>query len=1071
MKLIDYSVKRPVTIVVLYALALGVAITLIMNLAVDLFPSTARPVLSVWTRFPGAGPADVEVNVTERLERALSVSQGLVNMTSNSMFESSFINMEFAYGTDMDAAMSDAQTLVSRIANALPDGAHTPIVRRFDMAAMPIMRLAVRGNLPADQLRLFAEDELRSHIERVEGVAAAEVTGGTTQVVNVAVSLNRLAAMDLTLNDVSNALRGQSVLASGGNLRRGTREYQIMTQEELVSLDQIRRLVVKSVVLPGGGNGQPNRTKVVRLEDIAEVTLGYNDNVARVSVDGENAVYIQVTSESGSNQVRVSDRVRTAIAEINQNLPAGISLEILTDNTSMIRATLNQVYTNGLQGAALAMLLLLLFLRNVKGTLVIGFSIPISIILTLMFMSIFGFTLNLLTMTGLIMGMAMTVDASIVILENVHNYRERGAKAPIAAVLGSREMMRAIVTSTVTTLCVFVPLIIYQNDLEEMGQLFNDLIFTVVISMSVSLLVAVTLVPSLCGSILRLDTRKQKPLRISLLRKLDNIVDRFFTGMNNAYRTALNYCLSRRLLILALVTGILVFSLMQFGGIGMNMFVRVRTDDNVSIQVAMPPGTAIEVTQGVLAELEEIVRREVVGYRNIIVTARRSGRNQGTIQILLPEPAQQIDTPDSIIRKLTPYATQFPGVRIGFRAGRGMGGASPVEIAVSSRNQNAMMEVASDIQNIIIRHLPEIENPTVNIDEGAPQLQIEIDRDRAAAFGLSLSSIAQEIRAAMDGHVAATMSHGDRLLNVNVQLREEDRQGLPNLDAIFVMSRGGYRVPLSNVAHISESRAPSSIRRERQERVVRVTGDLVPGIAATDMQRRLEETVNHHLVPREGVTVRFLGEAHEIQTYQWRYLIIILTAVFLVFGVMASQFESFVDPLVIFFSIPLIFIGVIWIYILKGQAMSMFSIVGVIALIGVVLNNGIVLVDYTNTLRARGMPMREACLEAGRSRLRPIMMTGVSTILSMIPIAFFPGAGAEMIQPIGLTFVGGLSVSFFMTLFVVPVMYSLLNSRGEKRRLRRLAAEGLAPEEPRVQSFGFAPAPIPVATAAETAGV
>jgi len=1067
-KLVDFSVKRPVTVVVLYALALGVAITLIMNLAVDLFPSTARPVLSVWTRFPGAGPADVEANVTDRLERSLAVLQGLENITSNSMFEFSSITLHFAFGSDMDQAMSDAQTIVSRIANSLPDGAQTPIVRRFDMAAMPIMRLAVRGNLPADQLRLFAEDEIRAGIERVEGVAAAEVTGGTIQVVNVAVSTNRLAAHGLTLNDISNALRGQSVLASGGNLRRGTREYQIMTQEELVSIDQIRRLVVKTVAIPGGEGA--NRTKVVRLEDVAEITLAYNDNVARVHVDGENAVYIQVTSESGSNQVRVSDRVRASVAEINATLPYGISLHVLTDNTNMIRATLNQVYGNGLQGAALAILLLLLFLRNVKGTMVIAFSIPISIILTLMFMSIFGFTLNLLTMTGLIMGMAMTVDASIVILENVHNYRERGAKAPIAAILGSREMMRAIITSTVTTLCVFVPLVIYQNSLEEMGQLFNDLIFTVVISMSVSLLVAVTLVPSLCGSILRLDTRKQKPLRVGILKKIDSVMDRFFTAMNNGYRAALDYCLSHRLLILGLVSASLVFSLMQFNNMGMNMFTRMRVDDNVSVRVSMPPGTAIEVTQGVLAELEEIIRRDIEGFENLIVTARRAGGTQGTIDIILPEPARQIDTPESIISKLTPYMTHFPGVRIGFRAGRTMGigvgggggGGAAVEIAVSSRNQVALMETALDVQNILIRYLPEIENPEINISEGPPQLQIEIDRDRAANFGLSLSAIAQEIRTAMDGNTAATMSQGDRLINVNVQLRESDRQGLPNLDAISVMGRGGNLIPLSNVTHISEGRAPSSIRRERQERVVRITGDLPPGIAATDMQGRLVETVNANLVSRDGVTVRFLGEAYQIQTYQWRYLIIILTAVFLVFGVMASQFESFVDPLVIFFSIPLIFIGVIWIYILMGQAMSMFSVVGVIALIGVVLNNGIVLVDYTNTLRARGMPMREACLEAGRSRLRPIMMTGVSTILSMIPIAFFPGAGAEMIQPIGLTFVGGLSVSFFMTLFVVPVMYSLLNSRGEKRRLRRAEAEVL--EHGRVQGFGFAPAPIPVAT-------
>jgi HAE1 family hydrophobic/amphiphilic exporter-1 len=1012
---------------------MGIALTLVMNLAVDLYPSTARPVLSIFTRFPGAGPADVERNLTEPLERALSASRGLSNMISDSQFELSRITLEFAFGTDMDKAVSDAQVLVNRLVSSLPDGVQAPTVRRFDMSAMPIMRLVVRGNYPPDQLRIFAEDEIQAGIERVEGVAAAEVTGGTTQIVKVAVSLNRLAAFNLTLNDISSALKGQSILSSGGNLRRGTREYQIMTQEELTSIDQIQRLVVKTVNLAAAGSAQSNRSQTVRLEDVADVSLGYDDNAARVYVNGQSGVYIQVTSESGSNQVQVSDRVRAALVDINASLPAGLTLEVLSDNTTMIRATLKQVYSNAFQGAAFALLILMLFLRNIKGTLIIGLAIPISILLTLMFMSIFGFTLNLLTMTGLIMGLGMTMDGSIVILENVHTYRERGAKPEIAAILGSREMLRAIIASSATTLCVFIPIIIYKNDLREMGQLFNDLIFTVVISLIASLLVAITLVPALCGSILKLNTRKQKPLKNPLFRAFDDAMERFFRGMEDKYRAALEYCLSHRVIVLALVLLLLVFSLMQFGGMGMNLYTRMRTDDNVNINVSMPQGTAIDVTEDTLFELEALVKREVQGYRNIILTARRTGTNQGTIQITLPPPVEQIDTPAAIIRKLTPYTSAIPGARISFSAGRGMGSTSAVEIAVSSRDYNAIMETAGEIQRIIMRYLPEVENPVINIDEGAPQLQIEIDRDRAASFGLSLSAIASEIRTAMDGTTATTMSRGDRLVNVQVRLRDDDRVGLPNLDAIFVMSRGGSRVPLSNVARIAEGRAPSSIRREKQERVIRITGDLGGGIAATEMQRRLEDTITQNLVPREGVRIRYLGEASEIQSYFWRYMFIIATAVFLVFGVMASQFESFVDPLIILFTIPLLFIGVIWIYKLSGQAMSMFSAVGIVALVGVVVNNGIVLVDFTNTLRARGMKVREACLEAGRSRLRPILMTSLTTILGMTPIAFFPGAGAETIQPIGKTFVGGLTISSLMTLFVIPVMYSVLNGRHDRK--------------------------------------
>jgi len=1033
MKITEYCVKRPVTIVVIYGLFMGIAAIMVPRIAVDLYPSISRPVLSVWTSFPGAGPEDVERNLTEPLERALSASKHLTRITSNSRFESSNINLEFSYGTDMDKALTDAQTLVNRLSNSLPDDAGNPTVRRFDMSATPIMRLVVRGSYPPDQLRNFAEDEIQSDLERIEGVAATEVTGGAAQLIKIEVALNRLAAFNLGLSDVTSALRGQNVLTSGGSITRGIREFQLMTAQELTDLSQIRRIPVKTVSAAESGG---NRFNVIRIGDIADVSLGYNENANRVYVNGQSGVYIQVTSESDSNQVQVANRVRAAIDGINERLPRGITLAILSDNTTMINATLNQVYSNAIQGGLLAMMILFVVLRSVKGTLIIGMSIPISMLFTLMCMAIFGFTLNLLTMTGLIMGMGMTMDASIVILENIHSYRERGAKPSIAAILGSQEMLRAILGSTITTLCVFIPLIIYKNDLEMMGQMFNDLIFTVVISLTCSLLVAVTLVPVLCGPVLGLNTRKQKPLKNEFLKRFDDKIEGFFRSLDNAYKKALDYCLDHRPLVLVFIILILVFSLMQFSGTGINMYFRTRTDDNVNINVTLPQGSTIEYTEGILRDLETLIKEQVEGYTNIVLTARRSGSGgtQGSIQITLPPPARQIDTPDTIQKKLLPHTSSVPGANFAFRAGRGMGSTQAVEIAVSSRDYNLLMDTANDILGIIVRRLPEVENAAINMDEGAPQLNIRIDRDRAAALGVSVSSIAQEVKTAMNGTTAATMNVGSRLVDITVMLRKQDREGLPNLDAIFVMSRNGSRIPLSNMASITEGRSPTSIRRENRERVVRITGDLSGGIAATSFQKILEDTVNEHLLYREGVTVRFLGEAAEVQSFMARYGMVIIVAVFLVFGVMASQFESFVDPLIIFFSIPLLSIGVVWIYKIGNEPMTLFSVVGVIALVGVVVNSGIVLVDYTNTLRARGMKVREACVEAGRNRLRPILMTTLTTILGMTPIAFFPGAGAATIQPIGKTFVGGLSISSLMTLFLTPVLYSLLNSRHDKKK-------------------------------------
>jgi HAE1 family hydrophobic/amphiphilic exporter-1 len=1036
MNIPKYSVTRPVTIVVLYALALGIAATMIPTLAVDLYPSTTQPFLSVYASLSGAGPEDIERNITEPIEKALASTKGLQEMTSNSGFEFSSVNLSFDYGTDIEETMSDVQNVLNRMANSLPDGTSTPQVRRWDMDSMPIMRLVVKGNYTPDQLRLFAEDYIQAQIERIDGVASAAVTGGTRQIIKVEVSLNRLNAFGLSLNDISSALRGQSILVSGGSIMRGTSEYQLLTRQELNDLDEVRRLVVKTVNRSSDdASSHVNRSQVVRLEDVASVIVGYNEDASRVYVDGLSGVYIQVQSDADSNSVKVAQNVRDALEAVNNDLPRGITVEVLSDNTSMINATLQEVYSNAWQGALLAMLILFLFLRNIKAMLVVGLSMPISIVLTLMCMAVFGFTLNLLTMTGLILGLGMIVDGSIVILENIHNYRERGAKPNIATILGSQEMIRAIIASTATTLCVFIPLIIYKNDLEMMGQLFSDLIFTVVISLICSLLVALTLVPALCGPILRLDTRKQKPLKNIFLKKIDNAFESFFKSMENGYKKSLEYCLDHRTLILIFVILLLILSVLQYSNMGMNMFIRTRTDDNITINVRMPPGSTQDSADVILMQLEDIIKAEVQGYTHLIIT-NRGGANgaSGNIQITLPAPANQIDTPTTIQEKLAPYITNFPGSRITFRAGRSMGGSSSVDIALTSRDANALTESADEILNIIMEYLPEIETPEINIEEGSPQLQIEIDRDRASALGVSLSAISSEIRTSMNGVTATTITQGERLVDVDVMLRPEDRIGLPTLDSISVNSSNGSRISLSNVAKIIENRAPTGIRREDQQRRLRISGDIPPGIAATDMQERLKEVVGHYYVPRESVNLEYLGEAEQIREYNLRFLFIIAVAVFLVFGVMASQFESFVDPLIIFFSIPLLLIGVIWIYKIGNEAMSLFSVVGVIALVGVVVNNGIVLVDYTNTLRARGMLVREACIEAGRHRLRPILMTSLTTILGMVPIAFFPGVGADTIQPIGKTFVGGLTISSFMTLFVTPIMYSILNSRHDRKR-------------------------------------
>ncbi|SIQ54717.1 Multidrug efflux pump subunit AcrB [Alkalispirochaeta americana] len=1029
MTLPERSVEHPVTVIVLAALLVGIAATMVPRLAVNLYPDVSPPVISVSTSFPGAGPEDVEQNVTVPLETALAAVTGLDSINSTSSTGSSRITLFFGYDQDLDEAMNEVTSILSTAGNRLPDDAGSPVARRFNLANIPVMQLVLRGDFSLEELRRAAEDRVKPAVESVPGVAAADVSGGGSLEVRVELMKNRLAAYGLTPRAVASALDQQNVLVSGGTLVDNAREFQLRTAEELSSLEEVRRVVVTTL-----GGGEVGRARLVRVEDVAEVRLASSDETTRVFVNGEPGVFLRVQNSSDSNAVRVSDSVRERVASLEGDLPPGMSLEVLSDNTALIRATLNQVYASAFQGALLAMAVLFIFLRNVRGTLIIGLSLPLSVLITLMAMAVFGLTLNLLTLTGLIMGLGMVVDGSIVILENIHNYRERGTKAVVAAVLGSQEMYRAIVASTATTLGVFVPVLLFRNDLGFMGYFFTDLVFTVAISLVVSLVVAVSVVPALAGALLPLNTRVQKPLRLAPLRAADLLVEGFFCRLERGYGRALRYGLDHRFLVLLLVTLVTIFSFRQFGDVGINLFVRSRTDDTVFFSLQMPLGTPLEETEGILRGLGEELERRVQGWNNIVITAgsgRRWGGSSashlGSIQITLPPPAEQIDTPESITRLVMPLVADIPGVNLTAQAGRRAGTSAAVSVEIRAESADLAVETALEARRIILEHLPQVEDLELSLEQGGPELAFRIDRERAAALGVSVPALAQEIRSAYGGNRATTMKDEGTLRDVVIILQESDREDRQSLDSLYVSGAGGALIPLSSLATIIQGRAPTSIERQDRRRVVTVTGDLPAGVAATDFQPLLQETLDRHLIPPGEVQIFYGGEAQDIDEFSRTFGFIILTAVLLVFGIMASQFESFLDPLVIFFSIPLLFVGVIWIYRITGQPFSLFAAVGVVALVGIVVNNGIVLVDYTNTLRARGLPVREATLAAGQNRLRPILMTSLTTILGMVPLAFFPGEGSETIQPIGQTIVGGLSVASVMTLFVTPLIYSLLN--------------------------------------------
>lgn len=1028
MRVSELSVRQPVTIVMAYVLLCFVAAIFVPRLGVALYPATSMPVLTVNATWPDVGPEEVEKNVTRVLETRLSVLSGLEEMTSSSSLGRSSIRLTFGYDSDLDEASVDIKDILARAVNALPEDCETPTLRRFDMNSRPIMRLTVSGNVAISELKTLADDTLAPLLERVPGVASADVSGGAARVVRVDVDENRLQAYGLTLSGISAALAARNVRTSGGTLEDDGMDYEIYLNEGYGSLDDVRQTVVSAVSVPAIGSSV-TRSNVVKLEDVAEVYETNDYTGFRVYIDGVPGLYISITNAADSNAATVSRDVRKALPGINAELPQGLLLSIVSDETTMISAAMGEVYSSAVQGGLLAMLVILLFLRSAKGTLVIALSMPISILATLFGMALMDLTLNIMTMTGLILGIGMIVDSSIVVLDNIHRYRERGDNAAVASIRGSSQVILSITASTLTTLCVFLPVIIFKAELEMLGQMFGDMVVTVVISLSVSLVVAITLVPALCGSILKLDTRSQKPVRHPLVDRADRAIEGALLRLEDAYGTALSFSLRNRLLVMTLVALLAALAFVRFASLGMSLAPESRADDIVTITMTLPVGTNRDVTEETLFRVQDIVKARVKGFKSVILTAGR--QNAGNIQINLPPVGDQPVSPVKIRELVKAELDAIPDATFTYSAGRRFGNSAPIDIRLSSDDTEAVAEAATSILAILKEHVPEAIDISSDFEKGRPQYTIAVDHDRAAALGVSASAISREIRAALNGVTATYWRTGNVEVPIQVYLPDADVSTLSDIGRLKVEGKSG-KVSLDNIVSFRVSTAPTTITREEGVRVNHVTANIETGLAASVVQPRVEAAIAQHLVLPESVKISYAGEASDLSKSGSVMIFVILVAVFLVFIVMAAQFESLVDPFIIFFSLPLLAIGVATVYTLTGQPFTLFSAVGVVALVGIVVNNGIVLVDFANALMREKTPVIEACIQSGKNRLRPILMTTLTTIIAAVPMAFFPGDGGEMMQPVGMTLVGGLLSGSVMTLFVTPIMYSVFNKRRER---------------------------------------
>jgi HAE1 family hydrophobic/amphiphilic exporter-1 len=953
--------------------------------------------------------------------------------------------MEFTYGTDLIDASNSVRDALERIKRYLPTGADAPTIFRFDPSMIPIMGLMVTSETrSADELRQLVDDTIVPRLEQINGVATASVSGGREKIIRVEIPESRLEAYNLTVTGIQSLVAAQNSQVAAGTITEGGLSYILTTMGEYDSLDDIRNTVV---AYKGGGyvNGQVQQPIPVKLRDIANVFEGYKDETSAVFVNGVRAVQMTVQKQSGKNSVQVAKDIRARLPRIKTQIPGDVHISELFNTTDQIETSIAQVTSTAISGAVLAVLILFLFLRSIKPTLIIGISIPVSIIVTLMLMYFAGLTLNLMTLAGLVLGIGMLVDNSIVILENIYHYREKGAKLMPAAILGTSEMLTAIFASTLTTICVFAPLVMFKGLLEMPGEMFAGLAFTVVISLGISLLTATFLVPVLASHYFPLVTRKQKPLR-GPLAALDRGFEGFFTWLDNVYRNGVRRVLRHKLLFILFLLALFVGSIFLVPKIGWH-FMPSEDEDNVQISITMPLGTPLEETAQVLSQLQDIVEHEVRGYETLVRNAGGGGFMQsaqshsGSLRINLPKFEQRIDHAEEIKTKMRRHFNDFPGVSFRFSGGGMMGGSSnPVDIVLRTDDLKRGKETADKIAALLKERLEEVTDPQVDLQDGLPQYEILLDRERMYALGLSAYTVGNELKAAVDGLTATRYHAGSNDYDVVLILAEADRNSLPALDRIFVTSPVTQsRIPLSNFAHFDPGTGPMTISRENQSRVIHVTSGVKSGTKLNVLEGKMRALIQSEIPQEEDLLIEYAGDNSEMLNLMKNFVLIVIVALFLVFGVMASLFESFRDPFIIVFTIPLSFIGIIAIYFLTGDMFNVLTAVGLLVLLGVIVNNGIVLVDYTNLLRKRGYSLNDACVEAAGNRLRPILMTTLTTVLGLVPMAFTSGEGSEMVGPIGKTVLGGLTFGTIMTLFLMPTIYVIINKRSDQREAKAAA--------------------------------
>ncbi|OIJ12866.1 acriflavin resistance protein [Anaerobacillus arseniciselenatis] len=1010
MRLIKESVKRPVGVIIMTLVVMMLGVVSLTGLRVDLMPDLDLPIAVVMTPYNGAAPQEVENLVTRPLEGSLSATEGLDTMQSISAPNQSVILLMYNFGTNLDVAMLDLRDRVDMVEQMLPEGAGSPTIMRFDPNQMPIMQIGISADMDLTRLTNIAEDTILPRIERLPGVGQVNITGGQEREISVEPDLTKMQNYGLTITQLAQLIGGENRSAPAGDVVRGGDEMPLRIVGDFRSAEDIRKINI------------PLRTgETIKLSEIAEVKDQFKEQDSLAYVNGKPTLSLDILKQTDANTVEVSRAVTSELERLESDLNGGVSLVPIMDSAMFIQESVNSVSRNLILGGIMALFVLLAFLRSFRSTLIIGLSIPIALISAFTLLYFAGETLNIITLGGLALGVGLLVDSSIVILENIYKYRERGYSRTQSAIKGASEVSSAVIASTLTSLVVFVPIVFTGGIAAE---IFMPLALTVGFTLLASLAVALTLVPMLSGLLLPEIKVEEDPRG---LRKIGVAIGNYLDRLNERYRRVLKWAINHRKTIIFSTVLLLVASFGSVRLVGTELMPSFDQGE-LSARYEVPSGTPIEETRETLAQLEKFLieteATEVI-YSTVggggMMGMGGAGNNEGELYVrLMPQNERDISTND-LIEQFDSFAQTIPDLELNVRAfeSQGMGG-DPVEIEVRGEDFDTLKWIADDIQEII-SEVPGATNVTHSMGDTRPEMQLHIDRDLASRYGLSYPEVMQTVMSSVSGQVATLMRSEGQEISVTVILPEEYRDNFQKLQNLPLLTPVGDTVPLAAIASFVEADGPNVINRQNQSRGVTISGDVVDrdlGSVIADIEKELDQ----YIFP-EGYSYRTGGEFEMMMDAFVDLALALSLAIFLVYAVMAFQFEKVMYPFIVMFSLPATFIGIMIGFVVTGRPLSVPAFIGVIMLSGIVVNNAIILVDYINQLRERGLSREEAILEAGPARLRPILMTMLTTVLAMVPLAIGMGEGAELQAPMATVIVFGLSFATIITLLLVPVMY------------------------------------------------